>query len=103
MAGGTTGAGGVQVASYRGSGKGKSRVHRHQDSRSHEFRNSDRRIEGGEVKSTRVSENRHIGIQRLEFQFVDIASSDSPIERTPIERGRKSAIDPRRDSGNRKA
>jgi hypothetical protein len=48
------------------------------------------------------SENRHIGTWRLKFQLVDIASSDFPIGRTPIERGGKSAIDPRRDSGNRK-
>jgi hypothetical protein len=44
--GGTTGAGGLHVASYQGSGKGKSRVHRRQDSRSREFRIFDRRIEG---------------------------------------------------------
>jgi hypothetical protein len=45
--------------------------------------------EGGRVKSTRVSEHRHIGIRRSEFQFVDIASSDFPMGRTLIERGRK--------------
>jgi hypothetical protein len=67
---GTTRTSGVQVASYRGSGKGKSRVQEHQDSRSREFRNSDRRIKGGEVKSTRVSENRHIGVRSLEFNLL---------------------------------
>jgi hypothetical protein len=86
------------VASYRESGKGKSQVHRHQDSRSREFRNPDRSIEGGYVKSTRVSGNRHIGVRRLEFQLANITSSDSPIER-----GKKSVIDPYQDSRNRKA
>jgi hypothetical protein len=89
------------VEPYWGSRKGKSRVHQRQDSRSHKFRSSDRRVKGGGVESTCVSENRHIGIQILEFQFVDIASSDTSISRIPIVRGRKSVIDPCRDSGNR--
>jgi hypothetical protein len=79
---GTTRVSGVQVALYRSSGKGKTRVHQRQDSRSHEFRKPDRRIKSGEVKSTRVSENRTIGVRSLVIQFVDVASSDFPIGRS---------------------
>jgi len=69
---------------HRGSGKSKSQILWHQDSRSREFRISDRRTEGGEFKSTRVSGNRHIGVWSLEIKIVDIASSDFPIGRAPM-------------------
>jgi hypothetical protein len=35
---------------------------------------------------TRASEYRHIGVRSLEIPFVDIASSEIPIGRTPIAR-----------------
>jgi hypothetical protein len=34
------------------------------------------------------------GLRRLKFQLVDIASSDFPIGRTPIERGRSQRLTP---------
>jgi hypothetical protein len=76
---GTTKVSGLQEALYRSSGKGKTEFINVRTRDPREFRKPDRRIKGGEVKSTRVSENRHHRDSEFEFRFVDIASSDFPI------------------------
>jgi hypothetical protein len=51
---------------------------------------------------TRASEYRHIGVRSSGIPFVDIASSDFPIGRTPIEK-EKVNVDSCRSSGNQEA